>query len=246
MFWRPNNQTRPILKFTTATRDSISNSFRTHFNQNLFRTAKCNVGCRENPNFWVVGAVCQSVWHIQPYSHVHGPYSVMQSGASPGSSVGNANDWILFLWSIAVVLCLCFRSATSHSVQNTPKHRFLTQNTTTKSQKYIFYYPHLFCSMIRGIAKWHVFIPNGAFLVAKSALEPHGANPPHIHISQSVSFTQPVCKLVMSRKSFLTSQDTALVAVVAALKARLEQCFPCLWNRHGACTHIQCMFKSEW
>ena len=27
--------------------------------------------------------------------------------------------------------------------------------------------------------------------------------------SQSVSFTQPVCKLVMSRKSFLTSQDTA-------------------------------------
>ena len=50
----------------------------------------------------------------------------------------------------------------------------------------------------------------------------------------------------MSRKSFLTSQDTALVAVVAALKTRLEQCFLCLWNRHGACTHIQCMFKSAW
>ena len=33
--------------------------------------------------------------------------------------------------------------------------------------------------MMRGIAKWHVFIPNEAFLVAKSALGPHGANPPH-------------------------------------------------------------------
>ena len=38
--------------------------------------------------------------------------------------------------------------------------------------------------MIRGIARWHVFIPNEAALVAKSALGPHGANPPHIHMTQ--------------------------------------------------------------
>ena len=38
-----------------------------------------------------------------------------------------------------------------------------------------------------GIAKWHVFIANEAFLVAKSALEPHGANPPHIHMTQGKS-----------------------------------------------------------
>ena len=36
--------------------------------------------------------------------------------------------------------------------------------------------------MIRGIAKWHVFIPNEAFLVAESALGPHGAKPPDIHM----------------------------------------------------------------
>ena len=41
--------------------------------------------------------------------------------------------------------------------------------------------------MTRGIAEWHVFIPNEAFLVAKSALEPHGANPPHIHMTQEKS-----------------------------------------------------------
>ena len=39
--------------------------------------------------------------------------------------------------------------------------------------------------MIRGTAKWHVFIPNEAFLVVKSALGPHGAKkPPHIHMTQ--------------------------------------------------------------
>ena len=38
--------------------------------------------------------------------------------------------------------------------------------------------------MMRGIATWHVFIPNEAFLVAKGALGPHGANPPHIHMTQ--------------------------------------------------------------
>ena len=45
----------------------------------------------------------------------------------------------------------------------------------------------MFCSMMRGIAKWHVFIPNEAFLVAKSALGPHGAKPPHIHMTQEKS-----------------------------------------------------------
>ena len=34
---------------------------------------------------------------------VQGPDSVMQSGASPGSSVGDTNDWILFLWFILIV-----------------------------------------------------------------------------------------------------------------------------------------------
>ena len=41
--------------------------------------------------------------------------------------------------------------------------------------------------MMRGIAKWHVFIPNEAFLVAKSALGPHEAKPPHIHMTQEKS-----------------------------------------------------------
>ena len=41
--------------------------------------------------------------------------------------------------------------------------------------------------MMRGIAEWHVFIPNEAFLVAKSALWPHRANPPHIHMTQEKS-----------------------------------------------------------
>ena len=41
--------------------------------------------------------------------------------------------------------------------------------------------------MMRGIAKWHVFIPNEALLVAKSALGPHEAKPPHIHMTQDKS-----------------------------------------------------------
>ena len=46
--------------------------------------------------------------------------------------------------------------------------------------------------MMRGIAEWHVFIPNEAFLVAKSALGPHEAKPPHIHMTQekSASFSK--------------------------------------------------------
>ena len=34
--------------------------------------------------------------------------------------------------------------------------------------------------MMPGIAKWHAFVVNEAFLVAKSALGPRGAKPPHI------------------------------------------------------------------
>ena len=44
--------------------------------------------------------------------------------------------------------------------------------------------------MMRGIAEWHVFIPNEAFLVAKSALGPRGAKPPHIHMTQEKN--QPI------------------------------------------------------
>ena len=44
-----------------------------------------------------------------------------------------------------------------------------------------------FGPMMRGIAEWHVFIPNEAFLVAKSALGPRGAKPPHIHMTQEKS-----------------------------------------------------------
>ena len=40
---------------------------------------------------------------------------------------------------------------------------------------------------MREIAEWHVFIPNEAFLVAKSALGPRGAKPPHIHMTQEKS-----------------------------------------------------------
>ena len=47
--------------------------------------------------------------------------------------------------------------------------------------------PAIFCPMMRRITKWHVFIPNEAFLVAKSALGPHGAKPPHIHMTQEKS-----------------------------------------------------------
>ena len=43
---------------------------------------------------------------------------------------------------------------------------------------------HNFSSHNAGDAKWYVFIPNGAFWVAKSALGPHGANPPHIYMTQ--------------------------------------------------------------
>ena len=125
-------------------------------------------------------------------SQVQGPDSVMQSGVSPGSSVGDTNDWILFLWFILIVFCLWFRSATLHPVQNTqnhrffdPKHHFLTHKRQKKS---IFFVKlAIFCPMMRGTAKWHVFIPNEAFLVAKSALGPHGAKPPHIHMTQEKS-----------------------------------------------------------
>ena len=40
---------------------------------------------------------------------------------------------------------------------------------------------------MRGIDKWHVFIPDGAFLVAKSALGPRGAKPPQNHMTQEKS-----------------------------------------------------------
>ena len=85
------------------------------------------------------------LWQIWPYSRYRGPDSHMQSGASPGSSVGDTNDWILFLWFILIVFCPWFRSATSHPVQNTqnhrffdPKHHFLTHERQ-KIKKSIFF-----------------------------------------------------------------------------------------------------------
>ena len=71
---------------------------------------------------------------------------------------------------------------------------FLTQNATFWPMKgknikkiVIFYKSAIFCPMMRVIAEWHVFIPNEAFLVAKSALGPRGAKPPHIHMTQEKS-----------------------------------------------------------
>ena len=52
------------------------------------RKGKYSLGCRENPKFEKLA----DSWHIWTYSQVQWPYSVMQSGASPGSSVGNTND----------------------------------------------------------------------------------------------------------------------------------------------------------
>ena len=65
---------------------------------------------------------------------------------------------------------------------------FLTQSTpfTNRSQKGekidIFEKSAIFCPVMRGTAKRHVLFPNEAFFVAKSALGPNGANPPHIHM----------------------------------------------------------------
>ena len=84
------------------------------------RKAKSSMDLRENPYFEKLA----DLWQIWPYSQVQGPDSHMQSGASPGSSVGDTNDWILFLWFILIVFCPWFRSATSHPVQNTQNHRF--------------------------------------------------------------------------------------------------------------------------
>ena len=113
------------------------------------------------PLFWKIG------WFLSYMAMViftgTGPHSVMQPGASPGSSVGNVNDWILFLSSIAVVFCLCSRSATSRSVQNTPKYRFVDPkyhfltNKGEKNQNRYFRKFRIFCSMIRRTAKCHVF-----------------------------------------------------------------------------------------
>ena len=84
------------------------------------RVTNFNLGSGENPYFEKLA----DSWQIWPYSMYRGPDSHMQSGASPGSSVGDTNDWILFLWFILIVFCPWFRSATSHPVQNTQNHRF--------------------------------------------------------------------------------------------------------------------------
>ena len=117
------------------------------------RQAKCNLGSMENPYFRAVGAVC----HIWPYLQVQGPYSVMQSRASPGSYGGNDSAWVLFLWSIGVILWLCFRSAISYLVQEHPKTAFLDPKHhlwTNKVKRDTFYERSaILCPMVREIAK---------------------------------------------------------------------------------------------
>ena len=105
------------------------------------RKAKSSMRLRENPYFEKLA----DLWQIWPYSRYRGPDSHMQSGASPGSSVGDTNDWILFLWFILIVFCPWFRSATSHPVQNTqnhrffdPKHHFLTHRRQKNKQNQFF------------------------------------------------------------------------------------------------------------
>ena len=156
------------------------------------RVTKSNSGLMENP----YSEKLADLWQIWPYSRYRGPDSHMQSGASPESSVGDAHDWILFLWFILIVFCPWFRSATSHPVQNTqnhrffdPKHHFLTHERQKNKKSIFCKSPQFSCPMMRGIAEWHVFIPNEAFLVAKSALGPRGAKPPHIHMTQE---NQPI------------------------------------------------------
>ena len=48
---------------------------------------------------------------------VQGPDSVMQSQASPGSYVGDNNDWILFLWFILIIpIGSCFYGSSSNNI----------------------------------------------------------------------------------------------------------------------------------
>ena len=57
------------------------------------RVTKSNLSFTENPYFEKLA----DLWQIWPYSRYRGPVSHMQSGVSPGSSVGDTNDQILFL-----------------------------------------------------------------------------------------------------------------------------------------------------
>ena len=67
-----------------------------------------------------------------------------------------------------------------------PKHRFLTKNTPfwrikAKKSRYLLKVRN-FLSHDEGDCQTTCLFPNEAFSVAKSALGPHGANPPHIHM----------------------------------------------------------------
>ena len=95
-------------------------SWHTFWRFQCTRKDKSSLGSTENPYFEELA----DLWHIWPYSQIQGPYSHMQSGASSESSVGDTSNWILFLWSIVIIPCLCFRSATLHSGQNIQKHGF--------------------------------------------------------------------------------------------------------------------------
>ena len=90
------------------------------------KVTQFNVGSTENPYFEKLA----DLWQIWPYSQAQGPDSHMQSGASPGSesSVGDTNDWILFLCHFDYFLSLFQIFLTPG-----PKHsktQFWTENTT--------------------------------------------------------------------------------------------------------------------
>ena len=60
---------------------------------------------------------------------------------------------------------------------------FSTSNCAASTSFSIFFGSAGLNHLMRGVAKWHVFFLNEAFLVGKIALGPHGANPPHIYMT---------------------------------------------------------------
>ena len=117
---------------------------------------------------------------------VQGPDSVMQYGASPGSCVGDTNDWILFLWFILIVVGLLFRSATSHPVRNTQKHHFLTQNTTffthKRLKKSIFLKVRIFLSHDAGDCQMAAVVAPVAFMPPPASSPQSAPSPPTIQV----------------------------------------------------------------
>ena len=79
------------------------------------RVTKCSLRWMENPNFEKLA----DSWQIWPYSRVQGPYSVMQSAASSGSSVGDTNNWILFLYGLFKIFSVFVSGLLPHTRSKT-------------------------------------------------------------------------------------------------------------------------------